>query len=273
MNIVMTIAGSDSGGGAGIQADLKTFQELGVFGTTAITALTAQNTLGVEGIFPTTPDFVQQQIDVIFEDLPVKAVKTGMLFSAEIIEAVVESLRNKDVQLVIDPVMIAKGGASLLQNEAMEALKTKLLPLATVITPNIPEAEVISGLKIQNDEDLEIAAKRILTMGVSCVVMKGGHLEGDLATDTVFFSDGTKFALQSERIITKQTHGTGCTFSAALTAFLGQGRSLRDSIMEAKKFVQLAIENPLNIGHGNGPTNHFAYNQENRQCEVTVIEA
>ena len=203
MNIVMTIAGSDSGGGAGIQADLKTFQELGVFGTTAITALTAQNTLGVEGIFPTTPDFVQQQIDVVFEDLPVKAVKTGMLFSAEIIEAVVESLRDKDVQLVIDPVMIAKGGASLLQNEATEALKTKLLPLATVLTPNIPEAEVISGLKIQNDEDLEIAAKRILTMGVSCVVMKGGHLEGDLATDTVFFSDGTKFALQSERIINK----------------------------------------------------------------------
>ncbi|HWI47663.1 MAG TPA: bifunctional hydroxymethylpyrimidine kinase/phosphomethylpyrimidine kinase [Rummeliibacillus sp.] len=273
MNIVMTIAGSDSGGGAGIQADLKTFQELGVFGTSAITALTAQNTLGVEGIFPATAEFVQQQIEVVMQDLPVKAAKTGMLFSAEIIEAVAQSLKDKDIQLVVDPVMIAKGGASLLQSEAVNALKRSLLPLATVLTPNIPEAEVISGVTIKTAADIEKAAKVILNMGVASVVMKGGHLEGEEAIDTVYFQDGPSFSMQTKRINTKQTHGTGCTFSSAITAFLGQGYDLRETIIEAKKFVQLAIQNPLNIGHGHGPTNHFAYKKENGVCEVTIVEA
>lgn len=273
MNIVMTIAGSDSGGGAGIQADLKTFQELGVFGTSAITALTAQNTLGVEGIFPASPDFVAQQIDVVFKDMPIQAVKTGMLFSTEIIEEVANNLREKNVQLVVDPVMIAKGGANLLQNEAVEALQTKLLPLATVLTPNIPEAEVLAGLEIQSESDMQRAAKEILGMGVNCVVMKGGHLEErDTATDTVFMADGTSFKMVSARIDTKHTHGTGCTFSAALTAFLGQGIPLKEALVEAKKFVQLALENPLGIGHGHGPTNHFAYKQLKAICEVTIIE-
>ncbi|WP_397536496.1 bifunctional hydroxymethylpyrimidine kinase/phosphomethylpyrimidine kinase [Rummeliibacillus pycnus] len=273
MNIVMTIAGSDSGGGAGIQADLKTFQELGVFGTSAITALTAQNTLGVEGIFPSSAEFVQQQIEVVMRDLPVKAAKTGMLFSAEIIEGVAQSLKDKDIRLVVDPVMIAKGGASLLQLEAIKALKSSLLPLATVLTPNIPEAEVISGNTIRTAADIEKAAKIILNMGVVSVVMKGGHLEGEEAIDTVYFQDGTSFSMQTKRIDTKQTHGTGCTFSSAITAFLGQGYDLRNAIIEAKKFVQLAIQNPLNIGHGHGPTNHFAYKKENGVCEVTIIEA
>lgn len=273
MNIVMTIAGSDSGGGAGIQADLKTFQELGVFGTSAITALTAQNTLGVEGIFPASPDFVAQQIDVVFKDMPIQAVKTGMLFSAEIIEEVANNLREKNVQLVVDPVMIAKGGANLLQNQAVEALQTNLLPLATVLTPNIPEAEVLAGLEIQSESDMQRAAKEILGMGVNCVVMKGGHLEElDTATDTVFMADGTSFKMVCARIDTRHTHGTGCTFSAALTAFLGQGIPLKEALIEAKKFVQLALENPLGIGHGHGPTNHFAYKQLKAICEVTIIE-
>lgn len=274
MNIVMTIAGSDSSGGAGIQADLKTFQELGVFGTSAITALTAQNTLGVEGIFPTSADFVKHQIEVVFQDLSVKAVKTGMLFSATIIEEVMKSLCGKDVLLVVDPVMIAKGGTSLLQNKAVEALLIKLLPLATVLTPNIPEAEVISGIEIKTEMDIQKAAEKILAMGVKCVVMKGGHLdEHRTATDSVYFADGTRFKMESERIETMHTHGTGCTFSAALTAFLGQGWSLKEAIIEAKKFVQLAIENPINIGHGHGPTNHFAYKISQGICEVNIIEA
>lgn len=274
MNIVMTIAGSDSGGGAGIQADLKTFQELGVFGTSAITALTAQNTLGVEGIFPASPDFVAQQIDVVFKDMAIQAVKTGMLFSAEIIEEVANNLREKNVLLVVDPVMIAKGGANLLQNQAVETLRTNLLPLATVLTPNIPEAEVLAGLAIQSESDMYKAAKAILGMGVKFVVMKGGHLEErDTATDTVFMADGTSFKMVSARIDTKQTHGTGCTFSAALTAFLGQGFPLKEALIEAKKFVQLAVDNPLGIGHGHGPTNHFAYKQLKAICEVTIIES
>lgn len=273
MNIVMTIAGSDSGGGAGIQADLKTFQELGVFGTTAITALTSQNTLGVHGIFPASPQFVQDQMSAVFNDMPVRAVKTGMLFSAEIIESVAAFLEGKAIQLVIDPVMIAKGGASLLQQQAIDALKTTLLPMATVFTPNIPEAEVLTGLRIKTAQDIKKAAQAILQLGVSCVVMKGGHLAGMTAKDTVFFKDGTSFVIESERIVTTQTHGTGCTFSAAITAFLGRGLSVREAIIEAKKFVQLAISNPLNIGNGHGPTNHFAYNNNGGTCEVTVYEA
>lgn len=272
MNIVMTIAGSDSGGGAGIQADLKTFQEIGVFGTTAITALTAQNTLGVDQIFPVTADFVKQQVDIVLRDMPVSAVKTGMLFSAEIIYAVAETLAGKDIQLIVDPVMIAKGGAPLLQKEAVEVLLSKLIPLATVVTPNIPEAEVITGKTIRTKADTVQAAQQILAMGADCVVIKGGHLVGDYANDTVFFADGTQLVLQSERIHTNQTHGTGCTFSAAITGFLAQGMPIRDAILEAKKFVHLAIANPLNIGGGHGPTNHFAYKQQ-QGCEVRIIES
>ncbi len=274
MDVVMTIAGSDSGGGAGIQADLKTFQELKVFGTSVITALTAQNTLGVQGIYPTTPEFVEQQLTSVFQDFQVKALKTGMLFSAEIIETVARILQQQDVKIVVDPVMIAKGGASLLQNDAVQALNTKLLPLATVLTPNIPEAEVISGIKIENERDIYHAAKRILQFGVKCVVMKGGHLEEtDTATDTVFFEDGLSFSMETKRIDTQHTHGTGCTFSSAITAFLGRGFSLQEAIVEAKKFVQLAIEQPLNIGHGHGPTNHFAYQEAHGNYEVTIYEA
>ncbi|WP_110926776.1 bifunctional hydroxymethylpyrimidine kinase/phosphomethylpyrimidine kinase [Bacillus massiliglaciei] len=273
MNTVLTIAGSDSGGGAGIQADLKTFQELGTFGTSVITALTAQNTMGVHGIYPATPAFVEQQLKAVLDDFNVKAAKTGMLFSAEIIETVSRKLEAGGMELVIDPVMIAKGGASLLQEEAVQAMKESLLPLATVLTPNIPEAEVISGIQIETAEDIEKAAKIILDMGVSCVVMKGGHLdEKETATDRVYFADGGSLSLQTARIDTKDTHGTGCTYSSAITAFLGQGLALREAVIEAKKFVQLAIANPLHIGHGHGPTNHFAYKKQNGACEVKIVE-
>ena len=269
----MTIAGSDSGGGAGIQADLKTFQELKVFGTSVITALTAQNTLGVDGIFPTTPEFVTQQLSAIFNDFDVKALKTGMLFSADIIACVAEKMKEQDLQIVVDPVMIAKGGASLLQQEAVDALKSKLLPIATVLTPNIPEAEVMTGMTIQTQSDIQKAAAQILEKGVQCVVMKGGHLEEDeFATDRVFLANGSSFKMQSKRIKTKHTHGTGCTFSAVITAFLGRGFSLQEAIIEAKKFVQAAIEYPLHLGHGHGPTNHFAY-QMDHKVEVMVSEA
>ncbi|MEK4626808.1 MAG: bifunctional hydroxymethylpyrimidine kinase/phosphomethylpyrimidine kinase [Solibacillus sp.] len=269
--IACTIAGSDSGGGAGIQADLKTFQELNVFGTSVITALTAQNTLGVHGVFPVDTAFVEAQLCAVLEDINIKAIKTGMLFDASIIQAVATILKKYQIPLVIDPVMIAKGGESLLLKEAVEALKENLLPLATVCTPNIPEAEVITGMKIRTEQDVYEAAQQILKLGVSCVVMKGGHLDGAMAKDSVFTLNEPPFHLETERINTKQTHGTGCTFSAALTAQLAKGQNLKDAIIEAKKFVHLAIQEPLNIGHGFGPTNHFAYRQFEGKCPVHVF--
>ncbi|MEG0449600.1 MAG: bifunctional hydroxymethylpyrimidine kinase/phosphomethylpyrimidine kinase [Lysinibacillus sp.] len=274
MNIVTTIAGSDSGGGAGIQADLKTFQELGVFGTSVITALTAQNTLGVADVLPIEPSFVRKQLDVLLADFSISAIKTGMLFSSTIIQEVTDVIKQLAIPLVIDPVMIAKGGENLLQTEAIDSMRTHLLPIATVITPNIPEAEVLTGLTIQSISDIKHAAQTLIHYGAKCVVMKGGHLaEVDFATDYVFLEDGHAFSMQTERIVTRNTHGTGCTFSAALTAFIAQGLPLQEAIIEAKKFIQMAITQNLNIGNGHGPTNHFAYKQFNKQCVVTVHEA
>lgn len=270
--IALTIAGSDSGGGAGIQADIKTFQELGVFGTTAITALTAQNTLGVHGIFDVTPKFLKQQIEAVLADFDVKAIKTGMLFSAELIEVVAESMEGQEIPLVVDPVMIAKGGESLLQEKAVTALKTKLLPLTTICTPNIPEAEVLTGMTISNSTDIEQAAKEIVAMGVQYVVMKGGHLHGEYSSDIVYWNEGS-FSVKTPRVETKDTHGTGCTFSAAITANLAKGLSIEEAIIEAKKFIHLAISTPLSIGQGHGPTNHFAYKRADGKCEVTVHES
>ncbi len=271
MNIAMTIAGSDSGGGAGIQADLKTFQELGVFGTSAITAITAQNTLGVEGIQAIETSLVAKQIEVVFNDFEVSAVKTGMLFSSEIIEVVAQQLRQQAKNCVLDPVMIAKGGASLLQQEAVEAFIKHLVPLATVLTPNIPEAEVLTGISICNQSTLQQAAEELLQMGANCVVLKGGHMSGEQAIDTVYFKDGQTFKLVAPRIDTKHTHGTGCTFSAAITAFLAKGYTIQAAITEAKHFIHQAIAYPLNIGHGHGPTNHFAYNKQQSASEVEII--
>lgn len=273
MNVVMTIAGSDSGGGAGIQADLKTFQELGLFGTSAITALTAQNTLGVTGVHAAPAEFVAQQMDAVLSDFDVKAIKTGMLFSAPIITAVAQRLQSFAGALVVDPVMIAKGGASLLQQQAISALRTELLPIATVLTPNIPEAEVLSGIQILSVGDMQHAAQILLDLGVKNVVMKGGHsIEAD-ARDHVYLADGRHFSMTTPRIDTPNTHGTGCTFSAALAAFLAQGFGMPEAMIEAKRFIHLGIVHDLHLGHGHGPTNHHAYRQQQGQCEVECVWA
>lgn len=255
----ITIAGSDSGGGAGIQADLKTFQELGVFGTSAITAITAQNTLGVQGVYPLPLEAIAQQIDSVLSDIGTDAVKTGMLFSAEIITLVAEKLnRYGPYPLVVDPVMIAKGGAALLQAEAVEALRRDLLPIATVVTPNVPEACAILGTEdIHNVEQMIEAARRLHELGPRYVFLKGGHLDGDEAVDVLF--DGTEAALyRSPRIRTKHTHGTGCTTASAIAAGLAKGLPMADAVAEAKRFITAAISSSLAIGQGIGPTNHAA---------------
>lgn len=258
----LTIAGSDSGGGAGIQADLKTFQELGVFGMSALTAVTAQNTLGVQAVFPMTADAISQQICSIGEDMGTDAIKTGMLFSAEIIHAVSnEIIRYGWENVVVDPVMIAKGGASLLQTEAVTALKEYLLPLSFVVTPNIPEAEVLVGMTITTLEDKKEAAKRLIDMGTKHVILKGGHDEQTTESMDILY-DGRDFQyFTSKRVLTKNTHGTGCTFSAAIAAGLANGLSIQHAAALAKEFIQAAIENDLGIGSGHGPTNHWAYNR------------
>ncbi|MGE7919648.1 bifunctional hydroxymethylpyrimidine kinase/phosphomethylpyrimidine kinase [Viridibacillus sp. NPDC093762] len=275
-NVAMTIAGSDSGGGAGIQADLKTFQELGTFGTSAITAVTSQNTLGVHDVYAVEVNNVVSQIKAVLDDFQVGAIKTGMLFSAEIIHGVAETLKSYDLpMLVIDPVMIAKGGASLLLNEAVHSMKTELLPLATIITPNIPEAEVLTGLTIHSDSDVENAANRLITMGAQAVVLKGGHRDTkDYAEDLFLSAKGERFIMRSERISTKDTHGTGCTFSAAIAARLAQGFTASDAVIDAKHFIQAAIKNGLQLGAGHGPTNHWAYREisERARKEVMIIE-
>ncbi|KWX71100.1 phosphomethylpyrimidine kinase [Paenibacillus riograndensis] len=256
----LTVAGSDSGGGAGIQADLKTFQELGVYGMSALTAVTAQNTLGVQGVYPLEAEAVAAQLDSIGTDLTPDAVKTGMLFSSGLIRTVAQKFRQYGwTKLVIDPVMVAKGGSPLLQQEAVQALIADLLPLSLAITPNIPEAEILTGMKISGMADREAAARLVHAMGPRYVILKGGHdEEGPLVTDLLY--DGEKFIyLQSPRIATRHTHGTGCTFSAALTAGLAQGQQVPEAVHTAKAFIQAAIEDGINIGAGNGPTNHFAY--------------
>lgn len=263
----LTIAGSDSGGGAGIQADLKTFQELDVFGMSAITAVTAQNTLGVQGVFPLSIEAVVEQIKSIDSDLKPDAVKTGMLFSSEIIQVISNEIKQANWEkLVVDPVMIAKGGAALLQKEAVEALKQYLIPLAYVLTPNIPEAEVITGMCISTYEERKRAAQVIYQMGAKHVVIKGGHDDSEVVTDLLY--DGEKFyQYHSRRAYTKHTHGTGCTFAAVITAELAKGQSVQDALQIAKAFIQAAIEDELGIGSGYGPTNHWAY----RKRRVPVV--
>jgi len=260
MKKALTIAGSDSGGGAGIQADLKTFQELEVFGMSALTAITAQNTLGVHGVYPMTAEAVIKQMEAIGDDIGTDAVKTGMLFNSEIIEAVSEQIRHfKWRNLVVDPVMIAKGGASLLQQEAISAMKRHLLPLAEVLTPNIPEAEVLTGLTIRTFDDKREAALRLYGLGVRNVVIKGGHDENAAESNDLLFNGSEFCTFPSKRIPTKNTHGTGCTFSAALTAELAKGSTVYDAVVTAKAFIHAAIEDGIEIGHGQGPTNHGAF--------------
>ena len=250
----LTIAGSDSGGGAGIQADLKTFSALGVYGMTAITALTAQNTTGVLGIVEMSPEFVRQQIDAVVTDIGVDAAKTGMLSSAPIIEAVADGIRRHRItQLVIDPVMVAKSGAPLLRPEAREALRRVLLPLALVVTPNLHEAAALVDRKVETPREMEDAAHALHALGPRYVVVKGGHLAG-AAIDLVF--DGSRVVrLEAARIETRHTHGTGCVFSAAITAGLARRIEILHAIRDAKAFVTAAIREALPLGSGHGPAN------------------
>lgn len=256
----LTIAGSDSGGGAGIQADLKTFQELEVYGMSALTAITAQNTLGVHGVYPLSVEIVEKQIEAIGEDMGTDALKTGMLFSGEIIRAVAKQIEKYNWgKVVVDPVMIAKGGASLLQEEAIQAMKEVLLPRALVITPNIPEAEVLAEMNIHSLEDRKVAAEKLYHDGVKNVVIKGGHADDGEDLINLLF-DGNEFTyVKSSRISTKNTHGTGCTFAAAMTAELAKGQTVQQAVETASAFVHSAIEHDLHIGGGHGPTNHWAY--------------
>jgi hydroxymethylpyrimidine/phosphomethylpyrimidine kinase len=253
----MTIAGSDSGAGAGIQADLKTFWAFGVYGTSVITAVTAQNTIEVAAIAEVPEEVVIAQIDTVFEDIGAAAVKTGMLANRAIIENVVDRLEAWGPEfLVVDPVMISKSGAPLLQPDAIRSLATELLPHATIVTPNVPEAEVLSKRKIESAADIREAARAIHALGPQFVVLKGGHLSGP-AVDLVF--DGNAFTpIEGERIETNNTHGTGCTFSAAITALLARGIEPVTAIRLAKRYIEAALVHSYSIGSGHSPVNHAA---------------
>ncbi len=253
----LTIAGSDSGGGAGIQADIKTMQEFGVFGTTAITAVTAQNTLGVRAVQVMPLSLIAAQIDAVAMDFTLSAVKTGMLADSDIIACVAEKIKQHRLPgLVIDPVMVAKGGTPLLQESALDSLRRLLLPQACVITPNIPEAEALVGYPLQSRERRVRAARELCRMGAFSVVLKGGHSEEDDAAD-FFCSPQDEGWLTSPRIQTPHTHGTGCSFSAALCALLARGLSLPECVARAKYFVHQAILTAPQYGQGHGPINHF----------------
>ncbi len=253
---VLTVAGSDSGGGAGIQADLKTIALLGGFGMSVITALTAQNTRGVKGVHEVPPEFIGLQMEAVLSDIGVDAIKTGMMSRPEVITVVAQKIRESRIsRVVVDPVMIAKGGARLLAAGAIETLKTELLPRALIVTPNIPEGEALTGRKITNLKGMREAARAIGDMGARTVLMKGGHLSGD-AVDLFF--DGRNFhELSARRVPTRHTHGTGCTLSAALALGLAQGRSPLDAVETAKRFITTAIQFSLPLGKGHGPVNPF----------------
>ena len=253
----MTIAGSDSGGGAGIQADLKTFAAFGVYGTSVITAVTAQNTLGVAAIQEIDLSVITGQIDAVMSDIGADAVKTGMLSSAEIIETVASGITRHGIKnLVVDPVMVAASGDRLLREDAIGALKSVLLPLALVVTPNLPEAEVLVGGSLSGIDEIRDAARVIAGMGAGNVIIKGGHMEGPEASDLLY--DGAEFReFSAPRIDTNNTHGTGCTFSSAIASGLAGGMSVVDATADAKRYVTEAIRCAYAIGAGHGPLNHF----------------
>jgi hydroxymethylpyrimidine/phosphomethylpyrimidine kinase len=257
MRTALTIAGSDSGGGAGIQADLKTFAAHGVYGTCAITAITAQNTRGVRGWEAVSVDLVVTQIAAVVDDIAVHAVKVGMLATAEIARAVARTLRDLGLrQIVVDPVMIAKGGDRLLEEDAIDALRSAVLPLAHVVTPNIPEAEVLAGRPIQSLDDMHDAARRILAHGPRVVLIKGGHAEGSESIDVAYAADRT-FEIRGPRIDSRNTHGTGCTLSSAIAANLALGLADDEALRQARIYLEGAIRNAPGIGGGHGPLNHM----------------
>lgn len=254
--VALTIAGSDSGGGAGIQADLKTFAALGVHGASAITAITAQNTIAVTDIHEVPVRVIRAQIDAVVDDIGVQAAKTGMLASARIIEAVATAIREHGIEkLVVDPVMVAKGGARLLHNDAIASLYRSLLPLALVVTPNIPEAEVLLGRSLKTLDDRRQAARDLVALGPRIAVVKGGHGDPDEEAVDVYWDGRDMVQLTSHRIDTKNTHGSGCAFSAAIAAGLAKGQGPLEAVRAAKAFIGGAIEHSLDIGKGHGPVN------------------
>lgn len=255
---VLIIAGSDSGGGAGIQADIKTVTALGGYAATAITALTAQNTLGVHGVQAVPPAFIRRQIAVVLGDIGADAIKTGMLYSAAVIEAVFAALKShgKSIPLIVDPVMIAKGGASLLDKSAVETMKKRLIPRAALITPNLPEAEALTGKVIHGVDDMRRAAQALLALGCGAVLLKGGHGEGKVITDLLAERGGKITLFRGQRIETRHTHGTGCTLASAIATGLAQGLALRDAVARARVYVRKAIRLAPGIGKGHGPLNH-----------------
>jgi hydroxymethylpyrimidine/phosphomethylpyrimidine kinase len=258
---VLTIAGSDSGGGAGIQADLKTFAALGCYGTSAITALTAQNTLGVSAIHPVPPDFVAAQIAAVFEDIGTDAVKLGMLFSSQLIRAVAEQLRKYAARnIVLDPVMVAQSGDRLLEDDAVEAIREYLMPLANIVTPNIPEAEVLAGRRFRCIEDLEEATRELARHGSEAVLLKGGHREDADSSDLLYLCrENRLLTLPAERIASRNNHGTGCTLSSAIAAHLARGEDLETAVRQAKIYITAALRAgaAYRLGNGHGPVHHF----------------
>jgi hydroxymethylpyrimidine/phosphomethylpyrimidine kinase len=258
--VCLTIAGSDSGGGAGIQADIKAMQANGVFATSVITAVTAQNTTAVTAAMDLPISLIESQFDAVASDMQIAATKTGMLSSVEIIESVANRLQHNDVgPVVVDPVMISKSGFSLLREDAIDALRERILPLASIVTPNTQEAALLVGMEINDETDAHEAATRIHAMGASAVLVKGGHLSDEKDAIDVLFDGEGFLVLRSARIDTPHTHGTGCTFAAALTANLAKGLSLRDAALRSKQYVTEAIRAGLPVGKGHGPTDHFYF--------------
>ncbi|GAU07733.1 bifunctional hydroxymethylpyrimidine kinase/phosphomethylpyrimidine kinase [Desulfoplanes formicivorans] len=255
---VLTIAGSDSGGGAGIQADLKTMTVLGTYGLSVITALTAQNTTGVYGIEPASPEFVAQQLTVVLDDFPIRAAKTGMLFSAGIIEAMTPILEKVPFPLVVDPVCVSQSGHRLLEEDAVAALKKRIIPLAGLLTPNRPEAETLTGMSISTPRDIAEAINRLMDMGAKAVLIKGGHFQGDVMVDWLGIPGTAPVPLEHERIDTHNAHGTGCTLSAAIAAYLARGCELEQAVRLGQEYLVAALDTGFDLGKGDGPTNHLA---------------
>ncbi len=255
---MLIIAGSDSGGGAGIQGDIKSVTALGGYAATAITALTAQDTTGVYGVHAVPPAFIKQQIELVLNDIGADAIKTGMLHSVAVIEAVSESLdtHGRGIPLVVDPVMVAKGGASLLDSSAIEAMKLRLIPKAALVTPNLPEAEALTGQTIRSVAEMRRAAAALLDLGCGAVLLKGGHGAGAMITDLLAERDGRVTEFRSRRIATRHTHGTGCTLASAIATGLAQGMDLSAAVARARNYVLKALRTAPGLGKGHGPLNH-----------------
>lgn len=260
LSCALTIAGSDSGGGAGIQADLKAFAMHGVYGLSVLTVLTAQNTVGVQGLSVPDPGFVTRQLNSVLDDFPVKAAKTGMLFSAEIISEVASAMNKNSIPLVVDPVCVSQSGHPLLQDSAVEAMKSQIIPRAFLLTPNKPEAEFLTGISNLNTGEKILEAMKIFRkMGASSVLVKGGHFESSgVMTDWLAIEDNDPFPVTRPRINTRNTHGTGCTLSAAITANLAKGLGLEDAVLRARDYLQQTIKYSFDLGRGDGPVNHLA---------------